>query len=108
MCKMKMIRNPVMKCLHIIRVSSDNSDDTEMLWQMGLFYCRSNRCTRLFNMCSQNVPIELCRSFCTFIVPSIGLDTKRCIFLNFESQTIMSIIKNWVSSDKIVLWKSFS
>ena len=110
MCKMKMIRNPVMKYLHIIRVSSDNNDHTEMLWQMGLFYCGSNRCTciRMFNKCSQNVPIELCRSFCTFIVPSIGLNTKRCIFLNFESHTIMSIIKNWVSSDKTVLWKSFS
>ena len=80
---MKMIRKPVMKCLHIIRVSSDNSGDTEMLRQMRLFYCRSNRCIRMFNKCSQNVPIELCRSFCIFMVPGFGLNTKRCIFLNF-------------------------
>ena len=45
--------------------TSDNSDDAEMLRQMRLLYCRSNRLIRMFNKCSQNVLIELCRSFCT-------------------------------------------
>ena len=45
--------------------TSDNSDDAEMLRQMRLLYCRSNRLIRMFNKCNQNVLIELCRSFCT-------------------------------------------
>ena len=45
--------------------TSDNSDDAEMLRQMRLLYCRSNRLIRMFNKCSQNVLIELGRSFCT-------------------------------------------
>ena len=32
--------------------SSDNSDDAEMLRQMRLLYCRSNRLIRMFNKCS--------------------------------------------------------
>ena len=34
--------------------TSDNSDDAEMLRQMILLYCRSNRLIRMFNKCSQN------------------------------------------------------
>ena len=45
--------------------SSNNSDDIEMLRQMILLYCRSNRLFRMFNKCSKNVLIELCKSFCT-------------------------------------------
>ena len=45
--------------------SSNNSDDTEMLRQMRLLYCRLNRLFRMFNKCSKHVLIELCRSFCT-------------------------------------------
>ena len=45
--------------------SSNNSDDNEMLRQMRLLYCRSNRLFRMFNKCSNNVLIELCRNFCT-------------------------------------------
>ena len=45
--------------------SSNNSDDTEVLRQMRLLYCRLNRHFRMFNKCSKNVLIELCRSFCT-------------------------------------------
>ena len=44
---------------------SNNSDDTEMLKQMRLLYCRSNRLFRMLNKCSKTVLIELCRSFCT-------------------------------------------
>ena len=40
--------------------SSNNSDDPEMLRQMRLLYCRSNRLFRMFNKCSKNVLIELC------------------------------------------------
>ena len=32
---------------------------------MRLVYCRSNRSIGMFNKCSQNVPTELRRSFCT-------------------------------------------
>ena len=32
---------------------------------MRLLYSRSNRLFRMFSKCSKNVPIELCRSFCT-------------------------------------------
>ena len=45
--------------------SCNNSDDTEMLRQMRLLYCRSNRLFRMFNKCSVNVLIELGRIFCT-------------------------------------------
>ena len=45
--------------------SSNNNDDAEMLRQMRLLYCRSNRLVRLFSKCSKTVLIELCRSFCT-------------------------------------------
>ena len=41
--------------------SSDSFNDVEM----RLLYCRSNRLLRMFNKCSQNVFIELCRSFYT-------------------------------------------
>ena len=45
--------------------SSNNSDDIEILRQMRLLYCRSNRVFKMFNKCSKNVLIELCRNFCT-------------------------------------------
>ena len=45
--------------------SSNNNDDNEMLRQMRLLYCRSNRLFRMFNKYSKNVLIKLCRSFCT-------------------------------------------
>ena len=37
----------------------NNSDDTEMLWQMRMLYCRFNLLVRLLNKCSNNVLIEL-------------------------------------------------
>ena len=39
-------------------ISNNNSDDTEMLRQMRLLYCRSNRLFRMFNKCSKNVLIK--------------------------------------------------
>ena len=45
--------------------SSDNCNDAQMLRQMRLLYCRSNRLIRMFNKCSQKIFIKLSRSFCT-------------------------------------------
>ena len=68
------------KCLGYI-FTSDNSDDAEMLRQMRLLYCRSNRLIRMFNKCSQNVLIELCRSFCTtFYCPYFWTQHKKATF----------------------------
>ena len=60
--------------------TSDNSDDAEMLMQMRLLYCRSNRLIRMFNQCGQNVLIELSKSFCTTYLLSLFLDSKSYIF----------------------------
>ena len=48
--------------------SSNNSDDNEMLRQMRLLYCISNRLFRMFNKCGKHVLIELCRSICTTLI----------------------------------------
>ena len=45
--------------------TSNNCDDSDILKQMRMLYCRSNRLVRLFNKCSKPVLLELCRSFCT-------------------------------------------
>ena len=84
--------------------SSDNSDDAEMLRQMRLLYCRSNRLIRMFNKCSQNVLTELCRSFCTtFYCPYFWTQHKKKLhFLSFVLHTIMCIVKYLVSSDEAV------
>ena len=61
--------------------TSDNSDDAEMLRQMRLLYCRSNRLIRMFDKCSQNVLIELYRSFCTtFYCPYFWTQHKKATF----------------------------
>ena len=61
--------------------SSNNSDDTEMLRQMRLLYCRSNRLFRMFNKCFKNVLIEVCRSFCTaFYCPYFWTVHKKATF----------------------------
>ena len=73
--------------------TSDNSDDAEMLRQMRLLYCRSNRLIGMFNKCSQNVLIELCRSFCTtFYCPYFWTQHKKLPFLSFELHTMMCIV----------------
>ena len=61
--------------------NSNNSDDNEMLRQMRLLYCRSNRLFRMFNKCSKHVLIELCRSFCTtFYCPYFWTAYKKTTF----------------------------
>ena len=44
--------------------TSNNCDDSDILKQMRMLYCRSNRLVRLFNKCSKSVLLELFRSFC--------------------------------------------
>ena len=61
--------------------SNNNNDDAEMLRQMRLLYCRSNRLVRLFSKCSKTVLIELCRSFCTtFYCPYFWTHYKKATF----------------------------
>ena len=68
----------------IIMFNSNNSDNTEMLRQMRLLYCRSNRLFRMFKKCSKNVLIELCRSFCTtFYCPYFWTVHKKVIVYIF-------------------------
>ena len=45
--------------------SRNNCDDNNMLKQVRMLYCRSNRLVRLFSKCSKPVLLELCKSFCT-------------------------------------------
>ena len=47
--------------------TSNNCDDSDILKQMRMLYCRSNRLVRLFNKYSKPVLLELCRSFCTVL-----------------------------------------
>ena len=54
--KVACLRNPAY-------APGDSNDHADMLRQMRLLYCRSNRLIRMFNKWSQNV--ELCETFCT-------------------------------------------
>ena len=65
-------------------ILSNNSDNAEMLRQMKLLYCRSNRLIRLFSKCSKTVFIELCRNFCTtFYCPYFWAHNKKLQFQSF-------------------------
>ena len=55
-----------MNKLPVNTFSSNNCDDNDMLKQMRMLYCRSNRLVRLFSKCSKPVLLELCRSFSYF------------------------------------------
>ena len=46
--------------------TSNNCDDADILKQMRMLYCRSNRLVRLFNKCNKPVLFELCRSYCPY------------------------------------------
>ena len=62
-------------------LTSDNSVDAEMLTQMRLLYCRSNRLIWMFNKCSRNVLTELRRSVCTtFYCPYFFTPYKKTTF----------------------------
>ena len=47
--------------------SSNNCDVNDMLMQMRMLYCRSNRLVRLFSKCSKPILLESCRSFCNVL-----------------------------------------
>ena len=58
--------------------TSNNCDDADILKQMRMLYCRSNRLVRLFNKYSKPVLLELCRSFCTiFYCPYFWTNYKK-------------------------------
>ena len=60
----------------------NNCEDTDILKQMRMFYCRCNRLVRLFNKCSKPVLLELCRSFCTLLYgPYFWTQYKKTTFL---------------------------
>ena len=48
--------------------TSNNCDDADILKQMRMLYCRSNRLVRLFNKCSKPVLLELCRRFALYSI----------------------------------------
>ena len=61
--------------------TSNNCDDSDILKQMRMLYCRPNRLVRLFNKCSKPVLLELCRSFCTvFYCPYFWTQYKKTTF----------------------------
>ena len=68
-----------------------------MLRQMRLLYCRSNRLFRMFNKCSKNVLIELCRSSCTtFYCPYFWTVHKKATFSKIRVAYKMYIASCWV------------
>ena len=74
--------------------SNSNNDDAEMLRQMRLLYCRSNRLVRLFSKCSKTVLIELCRSFCTtFYCPYFWTQYKKLHFRSFVLHITTYVVK---------------
>ena len=61
--------------------TSNNCADSDVLKQMRMLYCRSNRLVKLFNKCSKPVLLELCRSFCTvFYSPYFWTQYKKTTF----------------------------
>ena len=57
---------------------SNHCDDADILKQMRMLYCRSNRLVRLFNKCSKPVLLELCTNFCTiFYCPYFWTNYKK-------------------------------
>ena len=78
--------------------TSNNCDDEDILKQMRMLYCRSNRIVRLFNKCSKLVLLELCRSFCTvFHCPYIWTKFIRKLpFQRYELHITSSIGRSWV------------
>ena len=61
--------------------TSNYCDESDILKQMRMLYCRFNRLVRLFNICSKPVLLELCRSFCTvFYCPYFWTQYKKITF----------------------------
>ena len=65
--------------------TSNICDDSYILKQMRMLYCRSNRLVRLFNKCSKPVLLELCMSFCTvFYCPYFWTQYKKTTFFKIR------------------------
>ena len=61
--------------------TSNNCADADILKQMRMLYCRSNRLVRLFNKCSKPVLLELCWSLCkVFYCPYFWTQYKKTTF----------------------------
>ena len=64
--------------------TSNNCDDSDILKQMRMLHCRSNRLVRLFNKCIKPVLVELCKSnvsYCTvFYCPYFWTHYKKITF----------------------------
>ena len=76
--------------------TSNNCDDADILKQMRMLYCRSNRLVRLFNTCSKPVLLELCRSFYTvFYCPYFWTNYKKTTFSRYELHITTSIGRSW-------------
>ena len=87
--------------------TSNNCDDADILKQMRMLYCRSNRLVRLFNKCSKPVLLELCISCCTvFYCPYFWTNYKKTTF----SKITTSIGRSWVCLDvlRLVLYLSLT
>ena len=103
--------------------TSNNCDDSDILKQMRMLYCRSNRLVRLFNKCSKPVLLELCRSFCTvFYCPYFWTQYKKTTFSKIRvaynnvyrkilgvssssNKLICAIEQSWTM--KSVIWKTW-
>ena len=56
-------------------------DDSDILKEMRMLYCRSNLSVGLFNKCSKPVLLELCRGFYTvFYCPYFWTQYKKTTF----------------------------
>ena len=76
--------------------ASNNRDDSDILKQMRMLYCRPNHIVRLFNKCSKPVLLKLCWSFCTvFYCPYFWTHYKKTIFSKIRVAYKMCIGKYW-------------
>ena len=84
--------------------TSNHCDDEEILKQMRMLYCRSNRLVSLFNKCSKSVLLELCRSFCTvFYCPYFWTNYKKTTFSKIRVAYNNVIGRSWVCLDVLRL-----
>ena len=92
-------------------LTSDNSVDAEMLTQMRLLYCRSNRVIWMFNKCSRNVLTELRRSVCTiFYCPHFFTQYKKnlSVYKMYQMYAILTYFKsNYVMSECILFNRDY-
>ena len=84
--------------------TSNNCDDADILKQMRMLHCRSNRLVKLLKKCSKPVLLELCRSFCTvFYVLISGQIIRKLPFPRYELHITTSIGRSWVCLDVLRL-----